>query len=133
MTHEKNILVIDDESDILDFVSKVLRDGGYGVATAQDAEEGLAILRKMKIDLLLLDIMLPRVDGWSMIKIMKGDSRLKNIPVAMLTARVDAHDKVIGLKEGAVDYICKPFTADILLQRVNEIFKYISNEKNTRS
>lgn len=130
MTKEKRILVIDDESDILDFVSRVLNDGGYKVSIAKDAEEGLSILNKGDIDLLLLDIMLPKIDGWGVIKIMKGDNKLRNIPVAMLTARADAHDKVIGLKEGAVDYICKPFTADILLKRVDEIFKYMPDEKN---
>ncbi|MGB9720491.1 MAG: response regulator transcription factor [bacterium] len=124
----KNILVIDDEVDILDFVERVLKDAGYSVFKAKDAKQGLAILQSEKIDLILLDIMLPEVDGWQAMQIMKADEKLKKIPVAMLTARVDAYDKIIGLKEGAVDYICKPFTAEQLLKRINEIFYYI--EKN---
>jgi len=126
MINMKKILVIDDEADILDFVSRVLADGGYKVLTATDANEGLSILKKEEVDLLLLDIMLPEIDGWGIIKIMRGDEKLKKIPVAMLTARVDSHNKVIGLKEGAVDFICKPFTADELLNRVKEIFKYMN-------
>ncbi|MEO0137067.1 MAG: response regulator [candidate division WOR-3 bacterium] len=124
----KYILVVDDEDDILDFVERVLKDAGYVVFKAKDAKQGLALLHSEKIDLLLLDIMLPEIDGWQMMQMMKSDERLKKIPVAMLTARVDAYDKIIGLKEGAVDYICKPFTADELLKRVNEIFYYL--EKN---
>lgn len=126
MVQEKTILVVDDEADILDFVSKVLTDGGYKVFTALDADSGLALLKKEAIDLLLLDIMLPRVDGWEVMKIMKRDEKMKKIPVAMLTARLDSHDKIIGLREGAVDYICKPFTADELLNRVNEMFRYMN-------
>ena len=92
MVQEKTILVVDDEADILDFVSKVLTDGGYKVFTALDADSGLALLKKEAIDLLLLDIMLPRVDGWEVMKIMKRDEKMKKIPVAMLTARLDSHD-----------------------------------------
>lgn len=125
----KNILVVDDEDDILEFVERVLKDAGYQVFKAKDARQGLSILQSEKIDLVLLDIMLPEIDGWQMIQMMKSDEKLKKIPVAMLTARVDAYDKIIGLKEGAVDYICKPFTEDQLLKRVDDIFYYI--EKNT--
>jgi DNA-binding response OmpR family regulator len=125
MSQAKRILVIDDEEDILDFVSRVLTDGGYKVVTAKNAEDGFALMKKEEIDLLLLDIMLPKIDGWEVIKIMKADENMKKIPVAMLTARLDSHDKIIGLREGAVDYICKPFTADDLLSRVNDMFKYM--------
>jgi DNA-binding response OmpR family regulator len=125
MSQAKRILVIDDEEDILDFVSRVLTDGGYKVFTAKNAEDGIEIMKKEEIDLLLLDIMLPEIDGWEVIKMMKADENMKKIPVAMLTARLDSHDKIIGLREGAVDYICKPFTADELLSRVNDMFKYL--------
>ncbi|MEO0123187.1 MAG: response regulator [candidate division WOR-3 bacterium] len=121
----KNILVIDDEDDILDFVERVLKDVGYNVYRAKDAKQGFALLQTEKIDLILLDIMLPEIDGWGVMQMLKSDEKLKKIPVAMLTARVDAYDKIIGLKEGAVDYICKPFTADELLKRINDIFLYI--------
>ncbi len=121
----KNILIIDDEEDILDFVGRVLKDANFSVFTAKDAKQGMTILQNEKIDLILLDIMLPEIDGWEMMRMMHSDENLKNIPVAMLTARVDAYDKIIGLKEGAIDYICKPFTADQLLNRINNIFKYI--------
>lgn len=124
----KTILVIDDEEDILEFVGRVLKDAGYIVLKAKDAKQGLAVLQTEKIDLILLDIMLPEIDGWEIMQMLKSDEKLKKIPVAMLTARVDAYDKIIGLKEGAVDYICKPFTADELLKRINDIFLYL--EKN---
>ncbi len=124
----KKILVIDDEDDILDFVERVLKDAGFVVYKAKDAKQGLTVLQTEKIELILLDIMLPEMDGWQVMQMLKSEERLKKIPVAMLTARVDAYDKIIGLKEGAVDYICKPFTADDLLKRINDIFLYI--EKN---
>jgi DNA-binding response OmpR family regulator len=124
----KKILVIDDEDDILDFVERVLKDAGFVVYKAKDAKQGLIVLQTEKIDLILLDIMLPEMDGWQVMQMLKSEEKLKKIPVAMLTARVDAYDKIIGLKEGAVDYICKPFTADDLLKRINDIFLYI--EKN---
>jgi DNA-binding response OmpR family regulator len=125
---KRRILVIDDEPDILSFVSMVLTDAGYAVEVSRDARSGIDLMRQQIFDLVLLDIMLPDVDGWEIMKAMRADENLKKIPVAMLTARVDAHDKVIGLKQGAVDYICKPFTADQLLARVNEIFKYMQEE-----
>jgi len=124
----KKILVIDDEDDILDFVERVLKDAGFVVFKAKDAKQGLVFLQTEKIDLILLDIMLPEIDGWQVMQMLKSEEKLKKIPFAMLTARVDAYDKIIGLKEGAVDYICKPFTADDLLKRINDIFLYI--EKN---
>uniref|UniRef100_A0A7V0Z4Y1 Response regulator transcription factor n=1 Tax=candidate division WOR-3 bacterium TaxID=2052148 RepID=A0A7V0Z4Y1_UNCW3 len=121
----KKILVIDDEDDILDFVERVLKDAGFVVYKTKDAKQGLIVLQTEKIDLILLDIMLPEMDGWQVMQMLKSEEKLKKIPVAMLTARVDAYDKIIGLKEGAVDYICKPFTADDLLKRINDIFLYI--------
>uniref|UniRef100_A0A7C4TCP1 Response regulator transcription factor n=1 Tax=candidate division WOR-3 bacterium TaxID=2052148 RepID=A0A7C4TCP1_UNCW3 len=126
----KKILVIDDEEDILDFVQRVLKDAGYLVFSARDAKEGFSVLNSQKIDLVLLDIMLPEIDGWEILKMMRSSPNLKEIPVAMLTARVDAQDKIIGLKEGAVDYICKPFTADQLLHRIQQLFGYLAHNKN---
>lgn len=127
---DKNILIVDDEVDILDFVGRVLEDANYKVFKAKDAREGLSILKTERIDLILLDIMLPEIDGWQFIRMMKSDENLRKIPVAMLTARGDAYDKVSGLKEGAVDYICKPFTAEQLLKRIKDVFSYL--EKNSQ-
>ncbi len=124
---KKTILVVDDEEDILNFVSMVLNDVDYITYTASNATEALDILNKVKIDLILLDIMLPGIDGISFSNMLKSDENLRKIPVAFITARLDAQDKIIGLKEGAVDYICKPFTEDQIVKRIEQIFKKVEN------
>lgn len=124
---KKKILVIDDEEDILNFVSMVLNDANFTTFTSSNVKDALLVLQKNRIDLILLDIMLPEIDGFSFNNMLKSDEDLKNIPVAFITARLDAQDKIIGLKEGAIDYICKPFTSDELIKRVEQIFKKVEN------
>lgn len=124
---KKKILIIDDEEDILNFVSMVLNDANYATFTSTNVNDALMILQKNKVDLILLDIMLPEIDGFSFKNMLKSDENLRNIPVAFITARLDAHDKIIGLKEGAIDYICKPFTSDELIKRIEQIFRKIEN------
>lgn len=123
----KKILIIDDEEDILNFVSMVLTDANFKTFTSNNIDNALDILQKNHIDLILLDIMLPKIDGFSFNNMLKSDENLKNIPVAFITARLNAQDKIIGLKEGAIDYICKPFTAEELIKRVHQIFKKVEN------
>ncbi len=115
------ILVVDDEKDILELVSLILTEEGLQVFTAQDGLGALEIARKEKPDLILLDIMMPEIDGWEVLKILKIEEETKNIPVAMLTCKTETRDKVLGIQEGAVDYITKPFAPEDLLLRVQDM------------
>ncbi len=121
----KSILVVDDERDILELVKDILLDK-YIVYLAQNAREAILILEKNKVDLIVLDIMMPEIDGWDFMSLIKGHEIYRNIPVIVLTARADAENKLIGLKEGVKDYIVKPFLPSELLLRIEEILK----EKN---
>jgi DNA-binding response OmpR family regulator len=119
---KKKILVVDDEEDILHFLELVLREKGYQVATASSGHEALTRAQMEKPDLILLDIMMPQMDGWEVLKLLRVDDETSEIPVAMLSARTEAKDRVQGLQEGAVDYICKPFSLQDLLAKIDAIF-----------
>jgi DNA-binding response OmpR family regulator len=118
----KKILVVDDEDDILHFLELVLREKGYEVVTASGGHEALTQAQIEKPDLVLLDIMMPQMDGWEVLKLLRVDEETANVPVAMLSARTEAKDRVQGLQEGAIDYICKPFSLQELLGKVESIF-----------
>ncbi len=118
----KSILVVDDERDILELVKDILLDK-YIVYLAKNAREAILILEKNKVDLIVLDIMMPEIDGWDFMSLIKGHNIYRNIPVIVLTARADAENKLIGLKEGVKDYIVKPFLPSELLLRIEEILK----------
>jgi len=118
----KTILVVDDEADILHFLELVLAERGYEVLTAPGGQQALAQARTHVPDLMLLDIMMPQMDGWEVLRLLRIDPRTAAIPVAMISARTDAKDRVQGLQEGAIDYICKPFSLEELLAKVDGIF-----------
>ena len=118
----KTILVVDDEADILHFLELVLAERGYAVLTAPGGQQALAQARTHVPDLVLLDIMMPQMDGWEVLRLLRIDPRTAAIPVAMISARTDAKDRVQGLQEGAIDYICKPFSLEELLAKVDGIF-----------
>jgi DNA-binding response OmpR family regulator len=118
----KKILVVDDEEDILHFLELVLREKGYEVATASSGHEALTRAQVDRPDLILLDIMMPQMDGWEVLKLLRVEADTARIPVAMLSARTEAKDRVQGLQEGAVDYICKPFSLQDLLAKIDAIF-----------
>lgn len=118
----RKILVVDDEADILNFLELVLKERGYEVLTAAGGQQALGLAREQVPDLMLLDIMMPHMDGWEVLRLLRVDPRTAAIPVAMISARTDAKDRVQGLQEGALDYICKPFSLDELLAKVDGIF-----------
>ena len=122
---KKKILVVDDEDDILQFLELVLREKGYDVVTAAGGQEALTRAQIEKPDLVLLDIMMPQMDGWEVLKLLRVDEETASIPVAMLSARTEAKDRVQGLQEGAVDYICKPFALQELLEKIGTIFSQV--------
>jgi DNA-binding response OmpR family regulator len=119
---KKKILVVDDEDDILHFLDLVLSEKGYRVATAASGHEALTRAQLDPPDLVLLDIMMPQMDGWEVLKLLRVDEATAQVPVAMLSARTEARDRVQGLQEGAVDYICKPFSLSELLGKIEAIF-----------
>jgi DNA-binding response OmpR family regulator len=119
---KKKVLVVDDEDDIRHFLELVLRDRGYEVFVASGGEEGLARAQEIRPDLILLDIMMPVLDGWEVLRRLKGQAETASLPVAVLSARTEAKDRARGIREGAVDYIGKPFTLQELLRRIEAIF-----------
>jgi DNA-binding response OmpR family regulator len=125
----KKILVVDDEDDILHFLELVLREKGYDVATASGGHEALTKAQIERPHLILLDIMMPQMDGWEVLKLLRVDEGTADIPVAMLSARTEAKDRVQGLQEGAIDYICKPFSLQDLLVKIESIFEQVGQRR----
>ena len=114
------LLVIEDEADLLASLAKALREEGYAVDTADDGEEGLYKAQSWDYDALVLDVMLPRLDGWQLLQRLRQS---KKTPVLMLTARDTSRDRVRGLDTGADDYVVKPFDLDELLTRLRALIR----------
>jgi two-component system alkaline phosphatase synthesis response regulator PhoP len=133
MPPPKKILVVDDEDDILHFLELVLREKGFEVLVASSGQEALTRAQIERPDLVLLDIMMPQMDGWEVLKLLRVDEETAHIPVAMLSARTEAKDRVQGLQEGAVDYICKPFSLQELLGKLDSIFEAAAERRSTAS
>ena len=133
MVKEK-IFVVDDEEDILELVNFVLSKESYRVQKFVSGEDLLKGIKVDKPDLLLLDLMLPGIDGFDICKIIKNDENLSDIPIIMLTAKGDEVDVVSGLELGADDYIVKPFSARVLTARIKAILRrgksILSNDDN---
>jgi len=117
MAKEK-ILVVDDEEDIVELVRYNLSREGYQILSAKTGEKALRLARTEKPDLVVLDLMLPGMDGLEVTRAMKGDAELRRIPIVMLTAKGEEPDIVAGLELGADDYIVKPFSTRVLVARV---------------
>ncbi len=120
---KKTVLVVDDEKDIVDLVTYNLRRNGYDVLAAFDGREAVEIAQRETPDLILLDLMLPGVDGTEVARRLKADSRTATIPLIMLTAKGEETDVVVGLTLGADDYVTKPFSMKILLARLNTVLR----------
>jgi two-component system phosphate regulon response regulator PhoB len=114
----KNILVVDDEEDILELVRYNLGKAGYQVTCATSGEEALSVARSRHPDLVVLDLMLPGVDGLEVCRRLKGDAVTRHIPIVMLTAKGEEPDIVTGLEVGADDYVTKPFSPRVLVARI---------------
>jgi len=120
---KKNILVVEDEEDILELVSYNLMREGYGVVGVHTGEEGLEVLEREKPDLVVLDLMLPGIDGLEVCRQVKADKRFQFLPILMLTAKSEESDIVSGLELGADDYVTKPFSPKVFLARVRAILR----------
>jgi DNA-binding response OmpR family regulator len=119
----KRVLVVDDDREIVEMTRLILESGGYQVLPAASGEEALKSAARDRPDLILLDINMPGMDGWETLKILKIDEETRAIPVAMFSIKLELRDKVHGLKQGAFDYITKPFSYDEILERVRRIFE----------
>ena len=116
----KTVLVIDDEPKIADLCRDYLRAAGFAVLTAADGSQGLAMARRDRPDLVVLDLMLPGMDGLDVCRELRRDS---SVPIIMLTARVDESDRLVGLELGADDYLSKPFSPRELVARVRTVLR----------
>lgn len=114
------ILVVDDETPIIDVLSYNLEKANYEVVTAQDGEEALSQARKERPDLIILDLMLPRMDGLEVCRVLRSE---RDVPIIMLTARDEEIDRVVGLELGADDYVVKPFSTRELIVRVKNVLR----------
>ena len=118
---EKKILLVDDEPDLVQLVSLRLQAAGYEVATAYDGQEALDQVKKEIPDLIILDLMLPKMDGYKVCRLLKFDERYKKIPVLIFTARAQEEDIRLAMECGADSYLTKPFDAQVLLSKIQEL------------
>ncbi|MFQ5858884.1 MAG: response regulator transcription factor, partial [Anaerolineae bacterium] len=122
------ILVVDDDRKIVDLVRAYLEKDGYRVVTAHDGLQALELARQKQPDLIVLDLMLPGVDGLDVCRILRGEGH--KVPIIMLTAKTTETDKLIGLDLGADDYVTKPFSPRELLARVRAVLRRVGEDKH---
>ncbi len=121
---DKRILCIEDEAEMIDLIRLILSRRGYEVLGANGGKEGIELIRKEKPDLVLLDLMMPDMDGWEVYQQMKADEATRDIAVIVVTAKAQSIDKVLGLHIAKVDdYIAKPFSPQELLTSVEEVLE----------
>jgi DNA-binding response OmpR family regulator len=120
LIREKNVLIIEDDTNTADLVALYLRREGFQALTANDGEQGLALAERYRPDLVVLDLMLPKVDGWEVCRRLR---QMSDVPVIMLTARDEEIDRVAGLTLGADDYVVKPFSPRELVARVIAVLR----------
>ena len=125
------ILVVDDEPDIVDLLSYNLKKDGFRVTTASDGEQALNKIRKDKFDLVVLDLMLPGIQGVELCRIIRNDPKTADTPIIMLTAKGEEVDRVIGLESGADDYMTKPFSSRELIARIKSVLRRTGEKATT--
>ena len=118
---KKSILIVDDEEDVLTLLQLVFETNGFIARTASNGKAAVASAYESPPDVILLDVMMPEMDGWQVLRSLKGDERTRHIPVAMLSARAERRDKMIGLQEGAEGYIGKPFSTAEVVREVQSL------------
>ncbi len=121
--NKKKILLVEDEKVLIETVTLRLEAFGYEVISAYDGFEGLEKAKKEKPDLIILDLMLPKMDGYKVCGLLKADTRYNKIPIIMFTARAQESDKKMGQEVGADAYITKPFEPQVLLEKIRELLK----------
>jgi two-component system phosphate regulon response regulator PhoB len=120
---KQKILIVEDDKHISKLVKYNLEKAGYDCIVADDGEEAMDVLARQRTDLIILDIMLPEMDGFEVCRLIKQNDKLKNIPIIMLTAKGEEVDRVVGLELGADDYMVKPFSPRELILRIRAILR----------
>ena len=131
MEQKKTVLIVEDEKNIVDIIRFNLQRTGYNTLEAYDGEAGLAMAREEKPDLILLDVMMPKMMGFDVCRALRAEG--DNVPVIILTAREEEEDKILGLEIGADDYITKPFSMRELMARVRANIRRRSLDLNARA
>ncbi len=128
---KQTILVVDDERDLLDLIEYNLKKEGFKVLKAENGEEGISKAKEHKPDLILLDIMMPKMDGLEAVEIMRKDDDLKKTPIIFLTARSDEKTEIDGLNKGGDDYITKPISTTKLVSRIKAVLRRFDDSGQT--
>ena len=119
------VLVVDDEADLIRILEFGLKSMGYAVETASDGQEGLKKAREMKPDIILLDLMLPKLDGYKVCRLLKFDERYKNIPIIILSARTQEGDQSLAMEMGANRFITKPYDFSEVMTHIETLLKSV--------
>src|SRR5262245_11718538 len=127
----RTILVVDDDPRTVEIIRLRLENDGFAVLTAGDGEAALALARSARPDLIVLDLMLPRIDGLDVCHILRVEGE-SSVPIIMLTARSAEDDKLLGLESGADDYLTKPFSPRELAARINAVLRRTESSEHTR-
>jgi DNA-binding response OmpR family regulator len=117
----KKILIVEDERDVVDIVTIRLEAAGYECISAHDGQEGLEKVKSEEPDLVILDLMLPKIDGYKVCRLLKSDEKYRHIPIILFTAQAQKRDIDAGKKSGADAYIVKPFEPQVLINKINEL------------
>ena len=131
MTSPKRIFIIDDESDLTDLLRYQLKREGFKVKAENDPFAALSSARDFGPDLIVLDVMMPDLEGFQLLRMFRSDNLLAEVPVVMLTARAGVEDRIKGLESGADDYLGKPFEAKELILRIRSILKRVNEQPKT--
>ena len=116
----KKILIVDDEQDIVESLKFVLEVSGFMCYTAYNGEDGLRLAKEIMPDLIILDVMMPKINGYKISRLLKYDNKYKDIPIIMVTPRSQMEDKMIGEETGVNEYITKPFELEQIVKKVEE-------------
>lgn len=119
----KKILIVDDEQDIVESLKFVLETANFTCYCAYNGEDGLRLAKELVPDLIILDVMMPKINGFKISRLLKYDAKYKNIPILMVTARTQEEDKLIGEETGADEYITKPFELEEVVKKVEQYLK----------
>ena len=125
---KETILIVEDEKDIIKLLEYNLKKEGFNTSVAQDGEDALDMAPRLHPDLIILDLMLPGVDGWDVCKALKKETKTATIPIIMLTAKSQESDKVVGLELGADDYVTKPFSPRELIARIKAVLRRVKEK-----
>ena len=131
MTSSIRIFVVDDEQDLTDLLHYQLGKEGFKVKFSNDPYKALGNARDFSPDLIILDVMMPDLDGFQLLRMIRADNLLQKTPVIMLTAKTDLEHRIKGLEQGADDYLGKPFDSQELILRIRSILKRASNQNET--